>query len=300
MLLKDFVRDGIVRLSELYPEREARNIVLLLCEEELGIESYTYIVEPDRAIPAKNLSLLEADMNRLAEGEPLQYVTGKADFYGFRFNVSKSVLIPRPETELMCREAIRHAARVQRMRSSYGKNAKPVSVLDLCTGSGCIAWTIALSVPGCMVKGVDISWEALEVAGKQEFSSLLKKVKAVPPSFMHMDVLDAAQDIDMGGPYDMIVGNPPYVRNSEKALMRKNVLDFEPEIALFVPDEDPLLFYRAISEWSVRLLSDDGIGLCEVNESLAAEVSGVFGNRGYVSDIMKDLSGKDRFIIYHK
>ena len=147
MLLKDFLNEGVARLESLYPTKEARNIMLMLCESRIGTKSYTHIVEPEYHVKDKSLEGLGADLNRLAAGEPVQYVIGFADFCGLRFKVTPDVLIPRPETELLCREAIKIGSRMQRMRKAYGKSAKPVRVLDLCTGSGCIAWTVALNIP---------------------------------------------------------------------------------------------------------------------------------------------------------
>lgn len=161
MLLKDFLNEGVARLESLYPTKEARNIMLMLCESRIGTKSYTHIVEPEYQVKDKSLEGLGADLNRLAAGEPVQYVIGFADFCGLRFKVTPDVLIPRPETELLCREAIKIGSRMQRMRKAYGKSAKPVRVLDLCTGSGCIAWTVALNIPGAEVTGVDISEKRL-------------------------------------------------------------------------------------------------------------------------------------------
>lgn len=300
MLLAEFVKAGTKALESLYPQKEARSIVLMLCEEVLGTENYTHIVEPEFKIDDKKLPELEAAMERLKKMEPVQYVLGHTEFYGRTFKVDPAVLIPRPETELLCRDAIKLGMRVFRMRSPYGKNAEPVRILDLCTGSGCIAWTMALSIPGSRVTAVDISNAALEVAAGQDFASELKSKETFKPEFIKADVLDSEQEIELG-PFDMVLSNPPYIMESEKEDMRRNVLEYEPESALFVPDDDPLLFYRAIARWSQRFMSPDGVGLSEVNESLARQTETVFKAAGYAhTEIVRDLSDKNRYIIYHK
>lgn len=300
MLLAEFVKAGTKALESLYPQKEARFIVLMLCEEVLGTERYTHIVEPEFKIDDKKLPELEAAMERLKKMEPVQYVLGHTEFYGRTFKVDPAVLIPRPETELLCRDAIKLGMRVYRMRSPYGKNAEPVRILDLCTGSGCIAWTMALSIPGSRVTAVDISDAALEVAAGQDFASELKSKETFKPEFIKADVLDSEQEIELG-PFDMVLSNPPYIMESEKEDMRRNVLEYEPESALFVPDDDPLLFYRAIARWSQRFMSPDGVGLSEVNESLARQTETVFKAAGYAhTEIVRDLSDKNRYIIYHK
>ena len=300
MLLAEFVKAGTKALESLYPQKEARSIVLMLCEEVLGTENYTHIVEPEFKIDDKKLPELEAAMERLKKMEPVQYVLGHTEFYGRTFKVDPAVLIPRPETELLCRDAIKLGMRVYRMRSPYGKNAEPLRILDLCTGSGCIAWTMALSIPGSRVTAVDISDAALEVAAGQDFASELKSKETFKPEFIKADVLDSEQEIELG-PFDMVLSNPPYIMESEKEDMRRNVLEYEPESALFVPDDDPLLFYRAIARWSQRFMSPEGVGLSEVNESLARQTETVFKAAGYAhTEIVRDLSDKNRYIIYHK
>lgn len=300
MLLAEFVKAGTKALESLYPQKEARSIVLMLCEEVLGTENYTHIVEPEFKIDDKKLPELEAAMERLKKMEPVQYVLGHTEFYGRTFKVDPAVLIPRPETELLCRDAIKLGMRVFCMRSPYGKNAEPVRILDLCTGSGCIAWTMALSIPGSRVTAVDISDAALEVAAGQDFALELKSKETFRPEFIKADVLDSEQEIELG-PFDMVLSNPPYIMESEKEDMRRNVLEYEPESALFVPDDDPLLFYRAIARWSQRFMSPDGVGLSEVNESLARQTETVFKAAGYAhTEIVRDLSDKNRYIIYHK
>ena len=300
MLLADFIKKGVAALEPLYPTAEAHNIVLMLCENLLGTKSYTHIVEPRFGIERKCEQPLAEAMLRLQAGEPIQYVIGRADFCGRSFKVNRNVLIPRPETELLVREAIKIAGRIQRMRIPYGKSAEPVRILDLCTGSGNMAWSVALGVPGARVVGVDISEAALDVARSQNFSQDLKTTGALAPTFVAADVLDTEQEFNYGS-FDLVLSNPPYIMEKEKPLMRKNVLDYEPPQALFVPDEDPLLFYRAVARWSQRFLSPDGKGLTEINETLPEETVGVFRDSGFGEiDVVKDFFDKNRFVFYMK
>lgn len=300
MLLTDFLKDGIGRLESIYPVKEARSIVIMLCESLLGTKNYTHIVEPEFEIPASKEDALRDAVFRLSKGEPIQYVVGSAEFCGLSFRVTKDVLIPRPETEMICRQAIKIGNMIHRSRIPYGRNAKPVRVLDLCTGSGCIAWIAALSIPCAKVTAVDISDSALEVARNQEFSVKLKETGAEAPNFIQADVLGMPAG-DIGGEYDLVLSNPPYIMESEKSDVRHNVLDYEPSIALFVPDDDPLLFYKAIADWSLRFLSKDGVGMTEINEILGRETESLFKKSGFSStELVKDFYDKNRFIVYRK
>ena len=296
MLLKEFVGSAREQLQTLYPEKEAAVIAGIICREYLGVESYTYLIEPDLEIYGERMEKAAAALGRLLAGEPIQYVLGFSDFYGRRFNVNPSVLIPRPETETLCREAIEFAMQLYRTRSAYGHNAAPVRILDLCTGSGCIAWTLALNVPGSEVVAVDISSSALEVASNQPFD------KAVKPHFVQADIFDDdAMASVLSGVFDIIVSNPPYVLDSEKEQMRSNVLDFEPSLALFVPDGDSMRFNRKIAEISTKVLKTDSIGIIEINESLGDACCRIFKDEGFEdSVILRDIFGKNRFLKYSR
>ena len=287
-------------METLYPTKEARNIMLMLCESRIGTKSYTHIVEPEYQIKDKALDGLNADLERLASGEPVQYVIGYADFCGLRFKVTPDVLIPRPETELLCREAIKIGSRMQRMRKAYGKSARPVRILDLCTGSGCVAWTVALNIPGAEVTGVDISEGAVAVAAGQDFISKPKETEVVAPRFVVADVLAEPQTF-AEGEYDLILSNPPYIMESQKSQMRVNVLNFEPSTALFVKDDDPLEFYRSIARLSSELLAQEGKGMTEINELLGPETAKVFSDAGFPkTEVIKDFYDKNRFVFYSK
>ena len=168
-------------------------------------------------------------------------------------------------------------------------------LLDMCTGSGCIAWTLALEMPGAEVTAVDISDGALAVASTQDFAEEMARTGACAPKFLKADVLSHPDSSFCQ--FDIIVSNPPYVMDKEKALMRANVLDHEPHLALFVPDDDPLIFYRAVAEWAAVLLAKDGLGVVEINEALGRETAELFLERGFGSaEVIRDLSGRDRFV----
>lgn len=290
MLLTTLINEARQIVSGLYPEGEASEMVFALFEHLLGTKRYTHIMEPSYDVPAESVRVVEAALERLAAGEPLQYVTGSACFYGRDFKVCPSVLIPRPETEVLCRTAI---------GSCPGND---VRVLDMCTGSGCIAWTMALECPGAELVAVDISDDALLVASSQDFAEEMQRTGAVAPAFLKADVLDDVPADEMfTHRFDMILSNPPYVMDKEKALMRSNVLDHEPHLALFVSDEDPLLFYRAVARWASALLSPDGVGLVEINEALGPETAQVYLDAGFRSaEVLKDLSGRDRFVSFRR
>ena len=282
MLLAEFIRESVSALEKLYPSPEARGLVLMLCEERLGVRSYTHIVEPLFEISEAALSGLKADMSRLAAGEPIQYVLGYTEFCGRKFKVGPSVLIPRPETGQLVDESLKLLAAMGR----------PAKVLDLCTGSGCIAWSVALGAPGVSVTATDISEPALALA-RSQFKDVPSGANA--PEFVCSDLLGGCREIC--GCFDLLLSNPPYVMEKEKAAMRRNVLDHEPGIALFVPDDDPLLFYRALASVSLRLLDSSGTGIVEINEALGPETAAVFETAGYKkTEILRDIFGKDRFV----
>ncbi len=297
MLLADFIREGTRSLGSLYPEREARSIVLMLCEALLGTKSYTHVVEPGTVVEPGAVAALEAAMARLRGGEPVQYVLGYAEFCSFRFRVTPDVLIPRQETERLVADAVEEAARLRRKR---GPGAPPVRVLDLCTGSGCIAWSVALLAPWTEVVAADVSEAALAVARAQDFAHEADARGASAPLFVRADVLDAEQDFDYGI-FDIILSNPPYLTESEKPLIHRNVLEHEPDLALFVPGDDPLVFYRAVARWSERFLLPGGCGIVEINDRLAGETEEVFRSAGFAETrAVKDVFERNRFVFFSK
>ena len=292
MKLTELIKQGTSAISRLYPEREAREMVYAFLEHRLGTKRHTHILEPDYEVSDDVASAVMAAFDRMAAGEPLQYVTGIADFYGRQFRVTPDVLIPRPETELLCRNA---------MEMPFPHSWQNVHVLDLCTGSGCIAWTMALEMPGARVTAVDISEDALKVASSQDFYDEMRRTGAVVPHFVNADVLSKGLPALLqkdDSEYDLILSNPPYVMDKEKALMRTNVLDHEPHLALFVPDDDPLIFYRAIASHAAVLLSETGVCIVEINEALGPETAALFTSAGFTDvRIVSDLNDRPRFVI---
>ena len=306
MLLRDLISKGTETISQAFPEREAREMVLMFLQHSIGTSRHTHILEPSYEVSGEAASHAMGAFDRMASGEPIQYIIGKAYFYDREFDVTPDVLIPRPETELLVREAVNWARR-------SGRNS--LRVLDLCTGSGCIAWSMALELPGSEVTAVDISERALDVASSQDFADEMQRTGAIAPHFVKADVLsddlpsvlyeETASDVhdqpdDRHGHFDLILSNPPYVMDKEKALMRSNVLDHEPHLALFVPDDDPLVFYRAIARHASYLLSEDGFGMVEINEALGEETAEVFRTAGFSTEIIKDLAEKDRFVRFFR
>lgn len=309
MLLADVIRQGTEALAALYPEPEARSMMLLLCEERLGVSRHAYLTEPALEVPA---GCLAGDLARLRNGEPIQYILGFADFYGRRFNVSPAVLIPRPETEFLCHtilsgkpatppagtpsvsftETREYALSTEGVPAvSESGAAAPVHMIDLCTGSGCIAWTLAAEIPGAEVTGVDISPEALTVARGQQVACHRA------PSFVQADILADPPASLPEASFDLLTANPPYVMNRERAAMRPNVLEHEPALALFVPDEDPLVFYRAVARWARTLLRPGGWGYAEINALLGPETAAVFRDAGFSGvSLLQDLGGASRFV----
>ena len=345
MQLKELIKKGVETISTLYPKAEAKEMVYAFLEHHIGTKRHTHIVEPGYEVSEEDASAAVGAFERMAKGEPMQYVIGKADFYGRQFRVTPDVLIPRPETELLCRLALDYLSdRETRDDAKCSNGPLPLRgplplagggimpfphswhtsevslsvnndhyhILDLCTGSGCIAWTMALEKPGACVTAVDISDDALAVASTQDFAEEIKQTGALSPEFVKADVLsDDLADIisnetkDKEGKsiqqFDLLLSNPPYVMDKEKSLMRTNVIDHEPHLALFVPDDDPLKFYRAIARHSVRLLSADGIGIVEINEALGPETAALFTAAGFTDvSIENDLNDRPRFIIFRR
>ena len=290
MNLRELINKGIETISVSFPDREAREMVMLYLEDVHGIRKLTHILEPSYEVSDAVAQVASAAFERMASGEPIQYIIGKAHFYGREFNVSPSVLIPRPETEVLCRDVVNH-----RPDSPCPK------ILDMCTGSGCIAWTLALELAGADVAAVDISDGALTVASSQEFAQEMAQTGAAAPHFMKSDVLGEIPSELEPSSFDVIVSNPPYVMDSEKALMRANVLEHEPHLALFVSDDDPLLFYRAVARWASVLLVPGGFGMVEINEALGQQTADVFRQSGFCNvAVVQDLNDRDRFVRFTK
>lgn len=286
MKLSEYIRESEKKLSDLYPSEESRSLVRMVVEELYGTP-YKHLLEPDFEMKENDYMRFSEIMDALEKGEPIQYILGHAEFYGRNFMVDRNVLIPRPETEILCSKAIEEAEKY--------KNKK-LKILDLCCGSGCIAWTMAFEIPSSSVFGVDISLQALKTASGQFGGKI-----AGAPVFSRADILECMRGnysmIPDVGMYDIIVSNPPYVSPEEKSGMRRNVLNYEPHSAIFAPEEDVLIFYKAILEISKRFLGKESFGLIEINDKFASETMSLFSSF-YQAEFIKDFHGKNRFIIY--
>ena len=338
MTLRNFIDHVMEQLAPLYPPQECKAMAVRMLKELLaGYKGYEHMVEPateldtfqleehsrkgecqdghstlegaaEKSQPFQQQSSTEkyllSCVERLATGEPLQYVMGHEWFCGHRFNVAPGVLIPRPETEELVCKAIGFAQQHQ--------SATPLRILDICTGSGCIAWSMAAAVqknaiPSAAAPQVfacDISQQALQIARSQQIQcadGAPAKVK-----FFECNALSpqAEQKIAQAcgeGEFNIIISNPPYVCECEKSQMRENVLAHEPSIALFVPDNDPLKFYRAIAHLSGRILSPGGALMFEINERFGAETAQMMQQMGYTNcQVLQDLFGKDRMVVGYR
>ena len=320
MLLKDFIRNSVNSLSALYDKEEAQSMVMYYCTEVFGFPVYQHITEPATEVPEELLEEAMDDMRRLADSEPLQYVLGYTEFCGRRFAVDARALIPRAETEVLCQEAEKLAAQYVAVRSTGGAEAPlpahaGLRVLDLCTGSGCIAWTLALDLPGAEVVASDLSQDALDLADSQFRTasgrpSRLPK-EAMRPCFVCADLLNVdatvatvalAKAAGEGLPgFDLLTANPPYVMVAEKADMRQNVLGWEPHMAIFAPEEDPLVFHKAIAEVASRVLVPGGRGIVEINSELPDQTAAVFTSAGFEEvRIIPDYFDRPRFISFRR
>lgn len=270
------------RLTSYYDIQEARGIVRLLLSDLYGMSLTDICVGALDRLTEEQTQQIEDAMLRLEKGEPVQYVTGKAHFCDRTFLVSPSVLIPRPETELLCQLI----ADNDQVVTGNGE----IRVLDMGTGSGCIAITLALSMQNASVEAWDVSAEALNMA-KSNAESLGASV-----SFEQKDILGLNEN-NVERCYDIIVSNPPYICNKEAAQMEHNVLDFEPHLALFVPDEDPLLFYSAIARFARQALKVGGVLYFEINPLYADALCSMLSSLGFANvTIHVDQFGKQRFI----
>ncbi len=265
------------RLRPVFGTREAAGITRLLFED-LGYEASRIPALDDSDIPGPELEKLLRSIPQLLSGRPVQHILGYAWFYGRRFRVGSQVLIPRPETEELVDLVIRACS------------LRQPSILDIGTGSGCIAVTLSLEIPDATVSATDISSEALETA-RQNAADHSARVRFIRDDILHPSALDPAIH------FDILVSNPPYVRNSEKELMHARVTGHEPPAALYVDDADPLIYYRAIRNFAVDRLRSGGMLWLEINEALGEETAALYGHPAFKSTrILKDIHGKDRFV----
>jgi len=302
-------------LAEKFPQREAEQLMRILLEDLFGIDWNQQLMNPDMRIDEHQHYLLGEAVKRLLAGEPVQYVTGLARFNDLLLKVSPAVLIPRPETEelvqkictssLPCHSPAAHvipaeeSARVwnlwvagckeESMAAVY-MDSPSIRIWDIGTGSGCIAIALAKYFPHAEVIAFDVSEEALQIARENAESN------GANVTFVHDDVLNPTSEY-FNQSVDLVVSNPPYVCDSERAAMEANVLDWEPEKALFVPDDDPLRFYRQILALAKKQLNPDGQVWFEVNERMGEEMLSLCHKIGFSNaEVLEDFAGKSRLV----
>ncbi len=276
--VRRFFRSQLVRK---FSEREAEQLLRILFEDLFGLDRMKILMNPNLTIDEFQYHQMEKAVADLLNDKPIQYVTGVAEFCDLKFKVDESVLIPRPETEEMVRKIV-------------AQDIHPKRIWDVGTGSGCIAVSLAKCFSDAEVFAFDVSEKALQVA---ESNALLNKVKV---NFIHDDVLNPHSEI-FSQPVDLVVSNPPYVCEKERKSMENNVLDWEPENALFVPDNDPLLFYRQILHLASAQLTETGQVWFEINEAFGTEMLGLCRESGFEkAEILNDFAEKPRFCMAGK
>ena len=289
--IKELKEIFISSISELYPSEEVQSFFNLLSEKYLGLSRIEIVLNSEMKISKNQLFTFEEAIQRLIKFEPIQYIIGETEFYGLQFLVDNNVLIPRPETEELVDWIVKDTNEKNEDRKDlFIANESFKTVLDIGTGSGCIAISLAHSLTNTNVSAIDISEGALQIA-KQ--NSQLNKVDV---NFEKADILNIDDDFsDMN--FDVIVSNPPYVREQEKSQIEPNVIKHEPALALFVEDNDPLLFYRKIAQFSQKYLKNEGVLFFEINEYLSKELISMLKTEGFKEVILrKDIFGKARMI----
>ena len=282
MILKEFKLFFNEALSAIYPKTEIDSFFFILMEEKLKLQRIDTVLKPDFLITKKNLIDLKTIVKRLQKEEPIQYIIGSTEFYGLPFLVDKNTLIPRTETEELV------AWVLDEIKVLTNNKITELSILDIGTGTGCIPISLAKNLTSLNISAIDISPEALIIA-KQ--NAILNKVTI---EFIELDILNAES---LPQEYDIIISNPPYVRELEKVEIKNNVLENEPHLALFVADENPLIFYNKIADLAKQQLSKNGMLFFEINQYLGKETVNMLVKKGFKNiQLKKDLFGNDRMI----
>ncbi len=268
-------------LTKLYDEQEAKTLAKMVFQEVMHINPAQLLSEPLRLLTESEILALHFTFKELLKGKPLQYITGKAYFKGLELKVEPGVLIPRPETEELVDLVLNDFKTTQRIR-----------IMDVGTGSGCIAVSLAKALIDAKVFAVDVEAKALSLA------RLNAEKYRVNIECINLDILNSETWYTLPSPIDGVVSNPPYVLASERSIMHTNVKDFEPPEALFVPDENPLIFYKAIGKAAMRIIRPQGKLYFEINEKMGKQVAQLLFEEGYHNVlVMKDYRGKDRFVV---
>lgn len=288
---EQYIKD---QLKKIYEDQEAVNISDLAIEHITGLSRTQRVFKKQEEISKEQIDQLQRNLERLKLHEPIQYVMNKAWFYGMELYVDKNVLIPRPETEELVQWIVDDVKALGKdvfvRRPMEADETKQLKILDVGTGSGCIALALKKAMPKAEVWGCDISEEALNVA-RRNGSALNIRV-----DFQGVNFLDEAQQKSLPT-VDIIVSNPPYVPLKDKEEMNANVVDHEPHTALFVPDNDALVFYKALAEFGKKRLYENGSIYMEIHEGLGQDVVSIFKDSGYSDvELKKDMQGKDRMV----
>lgn len=277
MQIQQFKTTFFNELNNLYPETEIQSFFNLLVEFKLNLTRIEVALQPDFEISKTDLELLQKALSDLKKYIPIQYIIGETEFYGLPFTVNKNVLIPRPETEELVDWIIKD-----------WKNSKEIKILDIGTGSGCIPISLAKNLQNSEVYSIDISSEAIKTAKNNA------GINNVSIHFTEADILNTTK---LTNTFDVIVSNPPYVRELEKEQMQQNVLANEPHLALFVKDENPLLFYDKITDLAKSHLSKNGQLYFEINQYLGKETIELLKSKGFTTiELKKDIFGVDRML----
>lgn len=277
--LLELLESASERLDESFSIREKKRVVRELVMEFSSLSNQDIMLARETVIDCEVVDKVNASIDRINNGEPFQYVLGKTFFYDQEFRVDSRALIPRPETEELVHEII---------QLNKISNAANWNVLDVGTGTGCIAISLKLALPNCSVTGIDVSAKAIELA-KENALELRAEIKLMVKDVFALDQYDTK--------YDVIVSNPPYIPMSEKSSMKSHVIEKEPEIALFVDDDQPIIFYKKIADLGQDMLKKRGYLAFEVHENLAEDVKNYLFLKGYENiSIRQDLQGKDRMV----
>jgi release factor glutamine methyltransferase len=280
MKIKEYRSQFIQALLPIYDEGEAESFFYLILEEKQQLKRIDLALDPKLIFLEEELALWNSILEQLKLEIPIQYLLGSTSFYGLDFEVNENVLIPRPETEELVEWIIKGNPKIE--------GFKDLKILDIGTGSGCIAISLAKNMPNAKVYAIDISEKALATAKK---NALLHKVDV---TFITQNILETE---DLKQQFDIIVSNPPYVRNLEKQEIKKNVLDNEPHLALFVEDDDALLFYKKIAALAQKNLLENGQLFFEINQYLGKETITLLEKMNFKNiELRKDIYGNDRMI----
>jgi len=274
-------------LKKLYPTSEIDTFLFLILEEYLNFKRIDVVLKSNFEISPEDLTLLKSSTKLLEQEVPIQYILGKTEFYGFPFILNEHVLIPRPETEELVTSVLNKISKLEPLHPI--EKEKKLKILDIGTGSGCIPISLKRSLPFAEITAIDIANEALIIAQK---NASLNKVNI---NFIQQNILKTTALDDI---YDIIISNPPYVRVSEKIEMKNNVLKNEPHLALFVEDNNPLIFYSKIAELAKSHLTKNGTLFFEINQYLGKETVELIKLKGFNKiQLKKDIFGHDRIII---